>query len=64
MFVGTKTLERKVKKMDRESEELLRRFETAIRLAAAKAEPLTKVVTMDAQAILKLIKELEAKTNV
>ena len=50
--------------MDRESEELLRRFETAIRLAAAKAEPLTKVVTMDAQAILKLIKELEAKANV
>ena len=37
--------------------ELIRRFETATRLASAAMEPLTKIVTMDAQAILNLLRE-------
>lgn len=39
--------------------ELIRRFETATKLAAAAMEPLTKIVTMDAQAILNLLREQE-----
>ena len=39
--------------------ELIRRFETATKLASAAMEPLTKIVTMDAQAILNLLREQE-----
>lgn len=38
---------------------ILERFESATRLAAATKSGLTKIPTMDAQAILKLIKDQE-----
>ena len=44
---------------------IIRRFEASTQISAAKGEPITRIVTMDAQILVAVLKELtkEEKTD-